>query len=74
MAIVAVISNCLLLYFSSPTLKAWLSDTFELQSEIYLLWIIVCIEHFIITVKVLCSMTINDMPSWVRKSYARVMH
>eukprot|EP00347_Sterkiella_histriomuscorum_P016772 403351910 len=72
MAIVAVISNCLLLYFSSPTLKSWLTETFEVESEIYLLWIIIALEHFIILVKVICSVTINDMPGWVQKSFTRV--
>lgn len=72
MAIVAVISNSLLLYFSSPTLRSWLAETFELESELYLLWIIVAIEHFIILVKVICSVTIIDMPGWVQKSFTKV--
>lgn len=55
MAIFAVISNCLLLYFSSPTLREWLTDNFDVQTEVYLLWIVLIIEHVIIIMKVVSA-------------------
>ncbi len=72
LAIAAVISNCLFLYFSSPTLRAWLSDVFDITIEAYSLWIIVGIEHFIIIMKVWSANAIADIPVWVKKSLDRV--
>jgi hypothetical protein len=72
MAIIAVISNSLLLYFSSPTLKGWLSSNFEIETEIYLLWIIVAVEHVIITVKYIVQVMIDDVPAWVKKSADKI--
>ncbi|CDW83357.1 anoctamin-like protein [Stylonychia lemnae] len=72
MALLAVITNSLLLYFSSPTLKGWLSSTFELDTEIYLLWIIVGVEHIIIAMKYIVQVLINDVPAWVKKSADRI--
>lgn len=54
MAVAAVISNCLLLYLSTPRLKEWIEDTFNVRSQVILLWIIVAIEHVIITLKAFC--------------------
>ena len=72
MAIVAVISNSLLLYFASPTLKGWLSSQFEIETEIYLLWIIVGVEHVIITIKYIVQIVIADVPAWVKKSADKI--
>lgn len=52
MAIFAVITNCLLLYFSSPTLKIWLEETFGVTTEVVMLWILVFLEHIILFVKI----------------------
>lgn len=72
MALAAVLSNSLLLYFSSPTLQRWLKETLEIDSDLYLLWIIVAIEHFILTSKFIMSEIINDVPGWVQKTLSRV--
>jgi anoctamin-10 len=58
MALAAVVSNCLLLYFSSPILRKWLSDTFDIDEEANTLWIIVGIEHVIIMLKVFSASAI----------------
>lgn len=52
MALAAVLSNSLLLYFSTPALHDWilgqLNDNYE---DVYLLWILVAVEHAIIIIK-----------------------
>ena len=65
MALATVISNCVLLYFSTSSLKNFMEERFNFHSEVYLLWIIVAIEHAILIVKTLCAALIKDIPEWV---------
>lgn len=52
MALAAVISNCLLLYFSTPTLHTYIETWFgDNVKEVMLLWILVGVEHGIIIIK-----------------------
>ena len=36
--------------------------------EVFILWILVGIEHFIIFVKEISALSIKDVPNWVEKS------
>ncbi len=73
MAITAVLTNCLLLYFSTPTLHEWVRMQLgEQYQEVYLLWILVGVEHAILIIKQFCAELINDVPDWVEKSQRRV--
>jgi Calcium-activated chloride channel len=86
MAFAAVVSNCLLLYFSTNSLFNWLkSHLAELnplaledtsaetyRTFLYLLWIIVGVEHIIVLVKQLTSELVPDVPGWVEKAQLRV--
>lgn len=73
MAFAAVISNCLLLYFSTPVLRKWIEAQLDdAYQEVYILWILVGVEHAIVIIKTLCSALIKDVPGWVEKSQRRV--
>lgn len=58
MAIAAVISNCMLLYFSSQSLSGWFNQQFHILSEVNMLWILVALEHFIILIKIWSAIAI----------------
>ena len=73
MAFAAVISNCILLYFSTPVLRKWIEERLDdAYEEVYILWILVGVEHAIVVIKILCSALIEDVPGWVEKSQRRV--
>lgn len=74
MALAAVISNCLLLYFSTQSLHTWVNWQFfeSNYEEVYLLWILIISEHVIILIKYLVSALIPDVPIWVNTSLTRI--
>lgn len=74
MALATVISNCVLLYFSTKAVRNFMENQLQLNSDLYLLWIIVAIEHAILLVKGLTSAIIKDVPDWVEKSQLRIEH
>lgn len=78
MAFAAVFSNCLLLYFSNTSLRAWLKTTSiglgpkTGENDVYLLFIIVGVEHCIVLIKQLVAELVPDVPSWVEKGQQRI--
>ena len=75
MATVAVISNCLLLYFSSPRLRSFIAENIGPNYEdTYMLWIILGVEHVILAIKYFFQAIMADMPGWVDKSLKRIKH
>ena len=73
MAIAAVISNCLLLYFSTPVLTKWvLTQSDGRYDDTTILWILVGVEHGIVIIKQLFAALILDVTGWVEKSQQRV--
>jgi len=78
MAFAAVVSNCLLLYFSTNSLREWLKTTkiglgpTSGQNDIYLLFIIIGVEHCIVLIKQLVAELVPDVPPWVEKAQHRI--
>ena len=68
MAIMTVISNTFLLYFSSNRFRSLFQSDFGVNSDFMLLAIIIGIEHGIIIFKFLLEAVIKDRPTWVDKS------
>lgn len=76
MAFTTVVTNALLLYFSTETVYEYLKsqnpEQFE-QKSIYL-QIVILAEHLILVVKVLARALIKDEPDWVKKNLKRIRH
>ena len=78
MAFAAVVSNCLLLYFSTNSLREWLKTTqiglgpTTGQNDIYLLFLIIGVEHCIVLIKQLVAELVPDVPPWVEKAQHRI--
>jgi hypothetical protein len=72
MAIVTVVSNMALLYFSSPRFKSVFLGEFKLIEDIKVLWVLIGIEHGIILLKFFLEFTIKDRPTWVEKAQLKI--
>jgi hypothetical protein len=78
MAFAAVVSNCLLLYFSTNSLREWLKTTSiglgptTGENDVYLLFVIIGVEHCIVLIKQLVAELVPDMPPWVEKAQLRI--
>ena len=64
MGFTAVVSNCLLIYFTSRQIEGLVDDGH------YKLWAIIIVEHIILLLKYFSEAIIEDRPSWVTKEMA----
>ena len=65
MAIATVVTNCILLYYSSETLRVGYKEFLGIDSDIVYFQIIVLLEHCIIVIKLFMISIIPDIPQWV---------
>lgn len=66
LGVISVITNCLLLIFSFPTLR----NLFALNLY-HVLWTVVILEHLIFLVKYVVSTVVPDVPKKIRKVLAK---
>lgn len=74
MAIITVITNCLLLYYASPRFKTFFKTNFSMRDDINILWVILIIEHVLIVLKFFLQAVILDKPGWVDKAQRKIKY